>query len=280
MDRVAVFVDAGYLFAQGSVLLAGRKLTRSEIAIEHDKAIGALTSFATKVSNLPLLRVYWYDGTSTGPSSQHITLANLPGVKVRLGFVNSVGEQKGVDSLIVTDMINLARNRAMSEAVLISGDEDLRVGVQQAQEIGVRVHLLGISPCRGNQSQFLLQEADATYEWGEVELRHFLSVKEAAPTVSLAVNPAALESPRKANLAPNSLSDVAAGVAAEVPETELAGVVALGKSGGQIPMEFDRRLLGKSRALLGHDLDPGQKKEVRKAFLTACERRLPGPGGQ
>lgn len=26
MDRVAVFIDAGYLFAQGSLLLAGRKL--------------------------------------------------------------------------------------------------------------------------------------------------------------------------------------------------------------------------------------------------------------
>ena len=30
-DRVAVFVDAGYVFAQGSVPLAGRKLPRSEV---------------------------------------------------------------------------------------------------------------------------------------------------------------------------------------------------------------------------------------------------------
>lgn len=66
-------------------------------------------------------------------------------MKVRLGFVNSVGEQKGVDSLIVTDMIALARNRAISDAVLMSGDEDLRVGVQQAQELGVRAGCLGIA---------------------------------------------------------------------------------------------------------------------------------------
>jgi uncharacterized LabA/DUF88 family protein len=82
-------------------------------------------------------------------------LAHLDNVKVRLGFVNSVGEQKGVDSLIVTDMIALARNRAVSDAVLVSGDEDLRVGVQQAQEFGVRVHLVGIKPSGGNQSLFL-----------------------------------------------------------------------------------------------------------------------------
>ena len=32
MDRVAVFVDAGYLFAQGSIELCGTKLARGEIA--------------------------------------------------------------------------------------------------------------------------------------------------------------------------------------------------------------------------------------------------------
>ena len=41
MDRVAVFVDAGYVFAQGSVLLAGRKLPRAEISFSHDEAVKA-----------------------------------------------------------------------------------------------------------------------------------------------------------------------------------------------------------------------------------------------
>ena len=54
------------------------------------------------------------------------TLARLTDVKVRLGLVNSYGQQKGVDSLIVTDMLTLARNRAMAHCVLLSGDEDLR----------------------------------------------------------------------------------------------------------------------------------------------------------
>lgn len=141
-------MDAGYLFAQGSHLLAGRKLQRSEIALNYETVIESIGQFAERVSATKLLRVYWYDGTSTGPTSQHIALAYLAGVKVRLGFVNSVGEQKGVDSLIVTDMIALTRNRAMSEAVLLSGDEDLRVGVQQVQEFGVRVHLLAIKSLR------------------------------------------------------------------------------------------------------------------------------------
>lgn len=43
MDRVAVFVDAGYVFAQGSSLLAGRKLPRAEIALAHEEAINAFS---------------------------------------------------------------------------------------------------------------------------------------------------------------------------------------------------------------------------------------------
>jgi hypothetical protein len=30
MDRVAVFVDAGYVFAAGSILVTGEKLTRAQ----------------------------------------------------------------------------------------------------------------------------------------------------------------------------------------------------------------------------------------------------------
>ena len=103
MDRVAVFVDAGYLFAQGAKELCGQKLERRFVSLDYQAAAKQLTEFAEEVSGLPLLRIYWYDGTSIGPTPQHNTLADQPNIKARLGFVNSMGEQKGVDSLIVTD---------------------------------------------------------------------------------------------------------------------------------------------------------------------------------
>lgn len=270
MDRVAVFVDAGYLFAQGSHLLAGRKLPRSEVALDYEKVVESLGQFAERVSESRLLRVYWYDGTSTGPTSQHIALAYLAGVKVRLGFVNSVGEQKGVDSLIVTDMIALARNRAMSEAVLLSGDEDLRVGVQQAQEFGVRVHLLGIKPSRGSQSLFLLQEADSTHEWSESDLAPFLQCKDKSvlPAPVFTVEEVGAASPE------SRLESVGASVAAEIPAAELESLIASYRATRQIPKTLDGRLLGMSRTALGSDLDTEQKKGVRRAFIDACEMRL------
>jgi hypothetical protein len=272
MDRVAVFVDAGYVFAQGSVLLAGRKLPRAEITLAHEDAIKAFGGFAEKVSRVPLLRVYWYDGTSTGPTSQHLTLAHLEDVKVRLGFVNSVGEQKGVDSLIVTDMIALARNRAMSDAVLVSGDEDLRVGVQQAQEFGVRVHLIGIKPSRGSQSLFLLQEADTTHEWTVDDISVFLKcqVRQASPNTTGAV----VLPERVSDTTEDPLSAVAIRVVAKLERTEIEALVEAVERLRQVPRDIDAQLLGGARAELGRDLNPNEKKRIREYFIEKCRARV------
>ena len=271
MDRVAVFVDAGYLFAQGSIELCGAKLTRRDIVLDHNAATDKLKTFAEAVSKLPLLRIYWYDGTSQGPTPQHIALAGQASVKVRLGLVNSQGQQKGVDSLVVTDMITLARNRAMAECVLLSGDEDLRVGVQQAQEYGVRVHLLGIKPARGSQSISLLQEADATCQWEASDLSSFLqcSQPDASPLAVAVVTP----DPQEGADASDPLGKVARQVADEVAESEIATLVDSIRATKRRPKEIDAKLLAISRRSLGNDLDSSQKSKIRAAFLSALETR-------
>src|SRR5712692_9876721 len=147
MERFAIFVDAGYFFAASSQAINGSTAVRRNISIRHAPAlIAALVEQATKQCENPsLLRIYWYDAIQ-GPrmSLEQTTLAHHVGLKLRLGTLNNVGEQKGVDSLIVTDLIELARNGAIADAVLISGDEDLRVAVQVAQTFGVRVHVLAV----------------------------------------------------------------------------------------------------------------------------------------
>lgn len=257
-------MDAGYVFAAGSILVTGEKLTRGQISIDHDAMVNELTAFAKNVAGLPLLRIYWYDGTSTGPTPQHIALANLSNIKVRLGIVNPRGEQKGVDSLIVTDLIDLARNRAMADAVLLSGDEDLRVGVQQAQEFGVRVHLLGIEPCRNNQSPYLVQEADASYEWKKPDLEKFLSRRAGFRFVA----------PDKESIPAGSepLEAVADAVAAQVPPEELEAVITT-TSQYQLPKEIDIPLLVGASNVLGRDLMHDEKKRLRAAFVNSVKMR-------
>jgi uncharacterized LabA/DUF88 family protein len=266
MDRVTVFVDAGYLFAQGSALLFGQRRPRGDLHLDYDAILQALERLAGELSGLPLLRIYWYDGTSTGPSPQHQALAFKANVKVRLGFVNTAGEQKGVDSLIVSDMIDLARHRAMADALLFSGDEDLRVGVQQAQQYGVRVHLLGVKPSRGSQSLFLLQEADTTHEWTESEVSRFLSLRE----FFVQETPAQVEPTSS-----DPLLSVALEVAADIPLDDLEAFIEALRLSRSVPKEIDARLLAKARNASGaQQLDSDQKRRLRELFRGACDKRL------
>lgn len=178
MDRAAVFVDAGYVFAEGSKLIAGQKLTRSQLMLEYDVLLQLLQELSARLSGLPLLRVYWYDGASTGPSPAHVALSYRANLKLRLGGVDASGQQ-GVDELIARDLTELSRNRAMADALLLSGDDDLRPAVELAQQHGVRLHLLGIPPTRENQAANLVQAADTCRELSDAEVRGFLRKRDA-----------------------------------------------------------------------------------------------------
>jgi len=110
----------------------------------------------------------------------------MPWVKLRLGNLNARGQQKGVDAQIRADMEALARHRAITDAVLIAGDEDMVPAVEAAQAYGVRVHLWGIEPPYGtNQAERLVWESDTVDVLDGSFLRPYFSK-----------NPAAAEQPR------------------------------------------------------------------------------------
>ncbi|WP_171170787.1 NYN domain-containing protein [Streptomyces sp. I05A-00742] len=159
----AVFVDAGYAYAAAGRLVVG---TEDRRAIELD-AEGLIEAFIDKARKIfpdsRLLRLYWYDGARRRiHTAEQQGIAELPDVKVRLGNLNANNQQKGVDSLIRTDLETLARHRAISDAVLVGGDEDLVSAVEAAQGYGARVHLWGIeAPGGRNQADPLLWEVDS-----------------------------------------------------------------------------------------------------------------------
>ncbi|MEV4332190.1 NYN domain-containing protein [Streptomyces sp. NPDC049597] len=159
----AIFVDAGYVYAAAGLLVAGTE-DRRAFDLDAEGLIEALIDKARTIfADSRLLRVYWYDGARRRihtPEQQSI--AELPDVKVRLGNLNANNQQKGVDSLIRSDLESLARHRAISDAALIGGDEDLVSAVEAAQGYGARVHLWGIEAAEGgNQAEPLLWEVDS-----------------------------------------------------------------------------------------------------------------------
>lgn len=258
MHRVAVFVDAGYVFAQGSVALTGVQQRRQTLSLDIPAIKTAINNVVAQQSRLPLLRIYWYDAVLQGrPTPEQHTLADQSDIKVRLGQVNSAGEQKGVDALIITDMAELARNKAMADAILISGDEDLRVGVMLAQQFGVRVHLVGIKPAGGNQSPTLRQESDTSTEWDDAVVRSFLSY-----TQPVAPTPAAIAA------ASATLDMQVQSVITTISPTEIASLKSLFASTNNIPSEHDRALLRAGRLFYAQSaLSDTERSNLRSAFV-------------
>jgi uncharacterized LabA/DUF88 family protein len=270
MLQVAVFIDAGYLFAQGSTALAGHKQPRNSTFLKVDSALEVIKAFAEEcVHDARLLRIYWYDGVIQGRlSSVQEQLAGSSFCKLRLGVVNSAGQQKGVDSLIVTDMIELARNHAISDAILIAGDEDLRIGVQIAQGFGVRVHLVGIKPARGSQSGELIKESDTHHEWGKEKIAGFLDI-EAAVETSPDEDLASTNSGQAANVAFEAdienvfkiAVDGSFGSLTEVTRQQVLDAYKANPS--SVPVELDRKMLPTAGAALDRRLSEPEKRSLR-----------------
>jgi hypothetical protein len=165
VQTAVVFVDAGYLFSAGSDAVSGRVAKRRDVdLVDPGGLIDHLVESAVAIWDgepLRLLRSYWYDGAIDGvPTPEQIAVGALPRVKLRLGRV-SAGGQKGVDGLIILDLITLARNRVADVAIVLSGDEDLRESAVHAQTFGLTLIVAGFPPSpRQGQSQLLLREAD------------------------------------------------------------------------------------------------------------------------
>lgn len=275
MLQIAVFVDAGYLHAQGSALLVGSTQRRDRNRLNVPLLVADLIAESRAIEPLArLLRVYWYDGVARGGvlNLEQRTLSQTDNVKCRFGVINSRGQQKGVDSLIVTDLIQLSREQACSDALILSGDEDLRVGVQVAQTFGIRVHLLGLHPARGSQSPDLLAEADTTREWGRERVSAWLTVADANPddggfpeVVASGADPVEAPAPER------TLSDIARERVRALSSSEAAALLTYADGNrGQIPPDFDRPALGRAKLLLGRELS----FEERRSFRLAVSEQL------
>ena len=181
LARYAVMVDVGYIYAAAGELLFASS-SRRDFRVDAVPLIQVITKHADELIRGELLRVYWYDAARDRvPTIDQRVIAQMPWVKLRLGNLNARGQQKGVDAQIRADMEALARHRAITDAVLIAGDEDMVPAVEAAQAFGVRVHLWGIEPPYGtNQAERLVWESDTVDILDASFLRPYFSKHPAA----------------------------------------------------------------------------------------------------
>ncbi len=176
MDRCALFVDAGYVLADGAMAVHGTR-QRESVAWDHAGLLQLLGKLARERCGLPLLRCYWYEAAVEGRRTpDHDALADLPGVKLRLGRIRP-GRRGSVDTEIHRDLSTLARNHAISDAVIVSAEEDLAHVVGDVQDLGVRVTLVHITvDGKWTISRLLRQECDALIEVCGAQLGPYVSL--------------------------------------------------------------------------------------------------------
>jgi len=174
VDRCALFVDAGYVLADGAMAVHGTR-RRESVSWDYGGLLQLLASQAMERSRLPLLRCYWYETTVEGQrSDDHEALADLPGVKLRVAKMWP-GRREG--SEIQRDLTTLARNKAVSDAMVVSVEENLAQVISDVQDMGMRVTLLNIA-VDGNAtvSRTLRQECDDIVEISSAHLRPYVEL--------------------------------------------------------------------------------------------------------
>lgn len=287
--RAAIFVDAGYFWVQSVHVIHNTKLPRESIIVDYAILGQELRSqAATQFPHCGLLRIYWYDGPGTHGNKNHghRAIENLDDFKLRLGTRNTAGDQKAVDGLIIADMIGLAQSRAISDALVISGDADLTPGIIAAQGLGIRVHLLSMGPPKAT-SPMLLAEADYKTRWDDAIVQKFaraapstaaanLPTAAAAtpPAIAVAIAPASTANPAVAvsTAGPSNSPAVtpviqpmtlaAQKVHASLSTAELATITKT----GPIPQAVDAKLLRTAYKEVGHTLSDAERKLVRAEF--------------
>jgi hypothetical protein len=113
------------------------------------------------------------DGRRT---AEQDAVADIPGMKLRVAKIRP-GRREGVETEIHRDLTTLARNSAISDALVVSAEEDLAQVIADVQDLGMRVTLVHIA-VDGNWtiSRALRQESDDIIEIGGEQLRPYVEL--------------------------------------------------------------------------------------------------------
>ncbi|MGW0486524.1 NYN domain-containing protein [Nonomuraea sp. NPDC003214] len=184
-----------------------------EVKIEADELVEWFRISAHRL-DMSFLRAYWYDGAYKvddpnfrAQRERFAELETCAGLQLRLGHLearpfdhkialkNAVREagysyeklrehfrpeklyqQKGVDTLLVLDMMRLAQQGACDTFILVAGDRDLAEAVRAVQQTGVKVYLA--HPAGAPLATELRDLADMRISWSEALVRQLTSTHQ------------------------------------------------------------------------------------------------------
>jgi uncharacterized LabA/DUF88 family protein len=163
------FVDAGYLRAG-----ARAHLKLPSVPQIDGRELTTWARFAWGIGGPQLLRTYVYDAQYPGDATESHDqqayfdmLGAQPGIRLRLGHLipraagtrRAAWEQKGVDTLMVLDLVRMAQLRAFDIAMIVAGDRDLAEAIRVIADDHARRVIL-FSVAGSAPAKELVQAAD------------------------------------------------------------------------------------------------------------------------
>ncbi|MFD9950417.1 NYN domain-containing protein [Nonomuraea sp. NPDC059023] len=208
--RIAGLIDAGFMTRSAAGAL---QKPVGEIKFEGEELVQWFRICAHRL-DMSFLRAYWYDGAYNidDPNSrvQRVRFAELEacaGLQLRLGHLEArpfdhkialkravkeagysyeelrkhfhperLYQQKGVDTLLVLDMMRLAQQKACDTFLLIAGDRDLAEAVRAVQQLGIKVFLA--CPAGAPVATELGNLVDMKIAWSQELLHQLTSTHE------------------------------------------------------------------------------------------------------
>lgn len=231
MQQIAIFIDAEWLLSEAAPLFGGQQPEP-----DHGAAVTALRArVRAAVPGARLLRVYWYDAAADD------SIGRAHDLKLRkLG--------------LASDLAELARNHAISDALILAGDDALADAIALAQAFGVRVHLAGVA-----EAHVLATEADTYAVWGRGDLA-WLAARPSA--TSAADFERILEDRLDREI--ESLSD-----------EDIDSILAYAEfSNGRVPQVHDRPMLSRLGAAAGRTLTEKERETFRKRLIAELRLEL------
>jgi uncharacterized LabA/DUF88 family protein len=175
MGSLIGFVDSGYLKAEGARALSSGD-AGGRVRLDAGRVVEWIRDLASsELIDEPFLRCYWYDGAFDANDQRSVSqrryfdaIASTPGLSLRLGHLVERQDrhragieralerfgidpvefsrvhdyrrpevtQKGVETLMVTDLLSAAFRSQMSTAVVMAGDRDLAEALRVSRNRG------------------------------------------------------------------------------------------------------------------------------------------------
>ena len=295
--QVAVFVDAGYLFALGSIAITGQTSKRDRLGVNSDVFLNEVKSLVRQLTgSKPLLRVYWYETSTSNRvlANEHVHIGQTNEIKLRIVPLHQHNFRNAVTSAIARDLAELGRNGAISDALVLARNDALRTGVEFSQSYGVRIHMLEIFAEQDSEFSAMCSDADTNTAWHREHVEKFLVEQDlsATPEFDNAVRFLSSAAPRDRTFPldaefesqkilrgiPDETRDAIHTVVVEYIEQlydeELEACMGYWRNGRGVPNAYDKTLLFECRNALERNLTEDERVVMRSSFREIVVERM------